>query len=386
MVTMKTVLPPQLARRLLPVLLLFALPVCLPAQTAPQIDPRLTQLMQSGMQAIHEGKPAEAEIQFRQATIAAPNFPDAFMGLGLAQLRDGKPGEAAKALRRAIELNSDMPGAHMFLGIACYQQKKYDEAIAALQKEISLQPKSGEALTWLGIVELESGNPDGAVGPLDRAAALSPNDPNILDYRGQAHMRVAQESYQALAKLDPDSWHVHRALGESFSESGQPEKAIAEYQAAIKKQPRNADLYESLGNGYQKISRFDDAAKAYQQELDLSPNNPIALYNLGKIKVENGDAEAGVALLKQAVAAHASPAPADFYLGLGFAKLGQNQQAADWLEKVLASNPSDFIRQSTYYELVRVYAKLNRKEDSNRALAELTRLKAQASKSDSSHE
>lgn len=73
------------------------------------------------------------------------------------------------------------------------------------------------------------------------------------------------------------------------------------------------------------LSRFEDAAKACQQELDLSPNNAVALSNLGQIEVQNRDAEAGVALL-------------------------------------------------------------NRKEDSNRALAELTRLKAQASKSDASHE
>jgi len=263
-------------------LLFLGLPDCLPAQTSSQNDPQLAQMMQRGMDAMRQGKAAEAEAQFPQACLAAPTYADAFMGLGLAQLRDGKPDEATKALSRAIELNPEMPGAHMFLGIAFYQQKKADEAIAALQKEITLQPKNAEALTWLGIVELESGHPDDAVTPLDRAAELSPKDPNVLDYRGQAHMRVAQESYQALTKLDPDSWHVHRALGESLAESGQPEKAIAEYEAAIKKQPHNADLYESLGNEYQKISRFDDAAKAYQQELTLSPNNPIALYNLGQ--------------------------------------------------------------------------------------------------------
>ena len=84
--------------------------------------------------------------------------------------------------------------------------------------------------------------------------------------------------------------------------------------------------------------------------------------------------------MRQAQAAHASPAPTDFYLGLGLAETGQNQEAAHWLEQSLANQPSPFIKQSAYYQLVRVYQKLDRKADSQRALAELQKLKAAAAK------
>jgi len=55
---------------------------------------------------------------------------------------------------------------------------------------------------------------------------------------------------------------------------------------------------------------------------------------------------------------------------------GKNQEAAEWIEKSMQANPSDFIKQSGYYELARVYQKLNRKADSQRALDELKKLKA----------
>jgi tetratricopeptide (TPR) repeat protein len=268
----------------------------------------------------------------------------------------------------------------MFFGIASYQLAKFDEASKALREEVRLQPENAEALTWLGIVELGSARPDLATGPLDQAVAIHPDDPNILYYRGRAHTLVAEQTYQALYRLDPNSWYVHRALGESLSASGQPEKAIAEYEAAIQKQPSNPDLYESLGDENQKVSRFEKATEAYQQELKLSPNNGIALYNMGKIQVETGDPAAGTEFLRKAIDANASTAPAYFYLGLGLSKLGQNQEAGEWLEKSLAAGPSDFIKQSAYYELVRVYQKLNRKEDSQRALEELKKLKAEAAK------
>jgi tetratricopeptide (TPR) repeat protein len=336
--------------------------------------------MELGANAMHQGQPADAERYFSQATLAAPGLADAYLGLGLAQMRENKTADAEESLRRAIELNPKLLGAHMFFGIANYQLAKFDEASKALREEVALQPESTEALTWLGIVELGSARPDLATGPLDQAAAIHPNDPNILYYRGRAHTLVAEQTYQALYRLDPNSWYVHRALGESLSASGQPEKAIAEYEAAILKQPNNPDLYESLGDENQKVSRFEKATEAYQEELKLSPGNGIALYNLGKIQVETGDPSAGIAFLRRAVDAHASAAPAYFYLGLGLSKLGQNQEGGEWLERSLAANPSDFIKQSAYYELVRVYQKLNRKEDSQRALEELKRLKAEAAK------
>lgn len=359
--------------------LLFFLPApqfLLAQNSQPQADQRAVQLLMQGAGAMHQGNMADAERYFMRATIEAPQLADGFLGLGLAQLRAGKPDAAEQSLTKAIQLNPKLSGAHMFLGIAKYQMNEVASASADLREEIKLQPRNVEALTWLGIIELGAGNPDEAAAPLDQAAALTPNDPNILYLRGRAHTLIAKESYQSLYRLDPDSWRVHHALAESYSASGQPEKAIAELLKAVDKQPSNPDLYESLGEEYQKVSRFDDAIKAYEQEVKISPHNGIALYNLGKIQVERGDPQAGVPLLEQAVTAHASPAPTYFYLGLGLSKLGKNQEAAEWIEKALQNNPSDFIKQSGYYEVSRVYQKLNRKQDSLHALDELKKLKA----------
>jgi tetratricopeptide (TPR) repeat protein len=336
--------------------------------------------MQSGAAAIHAGKPADAARDFERAIAAAPELPDAYFGLGMSELREGLAERAEKSLSRALELSPKMLGAHMFLGIAEYQMNRLDAAIAALKEEVAAQPANVEALTWLGIVELGAGHPDEATGPLDRAAALNPQDPNVLDYRGRAHSLVAEESYRALTALDPDSWRVHRALGEIYSASKQHEEAVGEFKKALDKQPGNADLNEALGNEYQRMSRFGEASAAYEAELKVSPRNPVALYNLGKIQVQSGDAERGVTLLREAVEAHAAAAPTAYYLGLGLAQTGHPDEAADWLEKCLTESPSEFIRQGAYFQLTRVYKTLNRKEDAQRAADELKKLKDTAGK------
>lgn len=364
-------------RTLQKLLIVLLLPAsCLFAQAQQkQAGAHVAQLMQSGASALHDGNTTDAERYFTQATVAAPHLADAFLGLGLVQLREGKPDAAEKSLTKALALNPKLQGVHMFLGIAKYQMNDAKAASDNLREEIRLQPKNAEALTWLGIVELGAGNPEKATAPLDQAAALDPKDANILYLRGRAHSLVAQESYQSLYKLDPDSWRVHHALGESYSASGDSDKAIAEFLKALDKQPGDPDIYESLGNEYQKVSRFDDAIKAYEQELKFNPHNGIALYNLGKIQVERGDPKEGVPLLEEAVHAHASLGPSSYYLGLGLSKLGKNQEAAEWMERSLQQNPSDFIKQGAYYELARVYQRLNRKQDSLHALDELKKLK-----------
>ena len=332
------------------------------------------QTIRTGRDAMQRGNLQEAELQFKKATAAAPSFSDAYLGLGLVQLRRGEMDEAIQTLSRATELNSKLPGAHLFLGIAEYQVGQPESAATALKLEIALRPGNTEALTWLGVVELGAGHPEQATAPLDEAAALNPKDPQTLYYRARAHMLVAEAAYRELSQLDPDSALVHRGMAESFEVAGQPEKAIAEYEAAIKKDPSNPDLYDALADANQKISRVDAARQAYQKELELNPHSALALYNLGRMDVERGQPADGVALLHKAQAAHASPAPTSFYLGLGLAELGQNAEAAHWLEDSLANHPSPFIEQGAWYQLGRVYQKLNRKADSQHALAELKRL------------
>jgi len=350
-----------------------------------QQSPGSTNWMDAGAKALRAGKAKEAEEDFRRELASNPQSADAYLGVGLAQLREGEPDTAQASLAKASELKPAILSAHMFRGIALFQMNSVGEAIAQLNEELKLQPENAEALTWLGIAELQAGKPELAAAPLDRASALRPGDQNILLYQVRAHTLAAQEAFRALFKIDPDSAFVHRAQAEIFAESEQPDKAIAEYEAALKRTPSDPELYEALGDQEQKVSHTAEATKAYQSELAINPTSAIALFNLGKIQVETGDAEQGVALLQRAVQAHASPAPTDFYLGLGLSKLGKNEEAAKWLEQVLENSPSDLIKQRDYYELVRVYQKLNRKADSDRALEELRKLKAQAAPNGEQH-
>jgi len=331
-------------------------------------------LMQNGALAMRQGKFAEAEHDFRLAVAADPKSANALLGLGMSLLRENKPDEAREALKQSITADPRIPGAHMFLGIAQYQHKDFDDALASLRAEVALQPDNPEVLTWAGIVALGAGHADAATVPLDHAATLRPEDLTILYYQGRAHTLVAQDVYKKLFALGPDSWQMHRAMGEVYSQSRQPEHAVSEFEAALQKQPNDPDLYQDIGDEDQRLNRWDDATKAYQQELKIHPGDGTALYNLGKIQVQTGDPKQGVDLLQQAAAARAPLAPVSFYLGAGLSRIGRDAEAAQWLEKCLANNPSPFLRRSAWYELARVYRKLGRPADAQKAADEVKKL------------
>jgi tetratricopeptide (TPR) repeat protein len=336
--------------------------------------------LRKGAEAMQAGHFDDAEKWFQAAVKVSPDNPEALTELGVTELRLGKPEAAADLLRQATALSPETQGTNLFLGIAYAQMHRVDEASAAFRREIELNPKNAQAQMWLGVIELQAGHPEKATEPLDRAAELAPNDLNILEYRGKAHSDVAYASYARMAAIDPNSWHVHKVQGQMYSQQSQHKEAIAEFLEALKSMPANSDLYEELGNEYRKITSLELAQKAFSKELELSPNNPIAMYNLAKIDIETNRSEEGLPLLRQVVQIYADVPATYFYLGMGEFDAGTMTAALAALEKARSMHPEPELAPRIEYELSRVYRKLGKIEESNRAVREYTRLKAQNSR------
>lgn len=340
---------------------------------SPAQSPKVQEQFQRGVLAMRNNRPADAEAAFREAVRLDPTLPDAHLDLGLVLGREGKYDDAIASIRQALTLDPNLPSAHMFLGIFLHQSNRNDEARTALQQEIAANPKNPEALTWLGMVELATGHPERAVDPFDRAAELTPDDLNLLEFRGRAHRMVAHDSYARMARIDPNSWHVHRVQAELYSDEGRHPEAITEYQAAIKLEPRNPDLYEGLGDQLRASNQLDAAQAAYAKELELSPANPIAMYNLGSTDVERGDPASGVPLLESMMKVYTGSPVAAYYLGRGLAALEKDDEAALWLEKAATADPDGEIGKRSWYELARLYRKLKHPAEAQHALAEYNR-------------
>ena len=333
---------------------------------------QLQAIFQRGSRAMHEGDAAAAEEQFRAATRLAPNFAEAWLDLGLAQLKGGKLTDAIPSIRQALKLDPSAHGAHLFLGIAEYQTDQIDDAVTDLQSAVQEDPGNPQALLWLGIVELDTGHPEKATEPLDRASELAPKDITILDYRVQAHMAVARESYTRIYQLDAGSWRLHRLNAQIDAQARQHTQAIDEYQQAIRIAPKEADLYEGLGWEYRQTGQLDLAEKTFEEQLKLTPGNPIAMYNLASAQVDAGHGAEAVPLLQQVVKLYGRPTVADYYLGRAYADAGKNEQAAAEYQK--ATTLTGETAQRAWYGLGQAYKELGRTAEARAAVEKFQQL------------
>lgn len=350
--------------------------VCLVAGPVARAQgPAVEEAFQRGAVAMRNGRSADAEAEFRSAVKLAPGMAEAHLDLGLVLGREGKLTEAIASIQKALELDPKVSSAHMFLGIFLSQANRPQEAVAALKEEIAADPKNVEALTWLGTVEMGSGDATGAAEAFDRAAELQPNDLDILELRGKAHSLVARDSYAKMARIDPNSWHVHRVQGGLYADEGRHPEAITEYKAAIAKQGRNPDLYEALGDECRLANRLEEARDAYKKELELTPGNLIAMYDLGSTEVELGDAAAGIPLLETMLKTYQHAPVAEYYIGRALSVEGKDTEAAAWLERSAAEDSGGEVGKRSYYELARVYRKLQRTADAQKALVEYNRMR-----------
>ena len=340
------------------------------------VPDQLQALFREGAAQMHAGNAVAAETAFRKATELDSSFAQAHLDLGLALLKQGKLVEAIASIKKSLQLDPSAPGAHLFLGIAEYQSNDAESALVDLRQEVKQDPKNVQALTWLGIVELNTGHPDLASDPLDRAAELAPTDENVLDYRVQAHMGAAKQSYTALYKLDPATWRLHRLNAAIDAQADDHKGAIQEYQLAIKLAPKEAELYEGLGWEYRKLGQADQAAKAFAEQLKLSPGNPIAMYNLGSAQVDSGQERAALPLLQEVVRIYNHPTGADYYLGRALAAEGKTEEAVMAFQR--ATTLDGEMQRRAWYQLSQTYRQLGKTTEARAAAQKYEQLKQAA--------
>jgi len=102
------------------------------------------------------------------------------------------------------------------------------------------------------------------------------------------------------------------------------------------------------------------------------------MFKLGSFLVLNQQTAEGVKLLRDTLRADPTLADAHYYLADGLTNLNQNEEAAREFEMAIAADPSNDRALSAYYRLSQLYRKLNRASDSQMALKNFQRMKAES--------
>lgn len=214
------------------------------------------------------------------------------------------------------------PQTHFVIGKSYFSQGEYDKAIIEFEKAIELDENHTESYYYyLGQCYLQKG---------------------IIEYKNKNILK-AYSFYRKANKL--------------------AEQVIPQYEQTIEDNPEDLNSYLKLGYIYETrsivpfVNEYNKALKYYLKALDLieaSPssagNTEINIYlntRIGYIYFEKKNYSQAIEYLEKAKEMSPQNVEANYYLGLSYDKIGEEEKAREYLARVIELAPqSEFAREA----------------------------------------
>jgi tetratricopeptide (TPR) repeat protein len=349
-----------LERRLLAAILAL---VWIPAASAlcqsSQVQPHQEQnlLIEARQAELARDFPAAAKL-YQKYLRSKPDQPDVLQRLGLDYYLSGRFGDAIPVLAKAEKLDPSLWGSDLFLGISYYRTGRFSEALSPLHRALSLKPDLPEANLWLGSALLAEHEPEAAVPYLRGASNSARIGAQADSLLVQAYRESAENYYNRIAKLSPNSYRVDELKGQELAWQGTTVGALLQYQRALSVKPNLEGAHRAMGEIYWQQRQFALAAKEFEAELRLNAMDEESNRRLGEYWVTKGDPARATGYLNAALAVHTqNPGEVYHFLGLADLSEGNLAQAETALELAIRDNPRE---PSNHRLLMQVYLRMGK--------------------------
>ncbi|MFT5459180.1 MAG: tetratricopeptide (TPR) repeat protein [Myxococcota bacterium] len=233
----------------------------------------------------------------------------------------------------------------------------FNRALTQARRVIQSDPSSLGALTVAGAALVGLGRTDPAARYLDEAVRLDPESAHVHLALGALHRQLA-ERHLALRELEiacrlaQDSWEPHAHLGELLWSRHQElngpvrllERAQYHLVRALQLGPAPAvrsDLLYLLGITCMHGGRFDDADKLFRALREDPDHRARAQYYLGLVAYQVGRHENAVLYLRQHLRASGESARVWTRIAMASLQLGEVVKAREACNRALALDPGD---------------------------------------------
>jgi len=357
------------------------------AQTAAKPSAENLSVIKDAAQAIAAGDLKRAESELSDRLAAAPDDFRALDLLGVIRAQQQREAEAEKLFKRAIEIKPDFASAHVSLGMLYVQMAKADDAVPQFEEALRLDPERADARAslvnvWRGEARAAAGDNDleKALSLLLEARKESPKDADVLYDFGMVALRMslfadAAQAFQEALVLPND---VRNNDANTLYGLGRAQMSMANFEGArvtfdryCQIRPADASGHFAFGMTLEALQRVGEARGEFEKSIELQPAQTESFFQLGRMELEAGDLRAAEAQFNRVL--KRDPHHAGALAGMGRLKFEQKEyeQAVDLLEKAVAANAG--LREAHYY-LGMSYARVNRKDDSEKELAIASRL------------
>jgi tetratricopeptide (TPR) repeat protein len=340
-------------------------------------------LIQSAAQSLATGDLERAESTLNVVLKTAPDDFRALNLLGIVRAEQHRELDAEKLFKRALELKPDFASAHVGLGMLYVQMSKPDDAIVQFQEALRIDPDREEARNSL--VSLWRDQAHAAVRENDQEKALSlllqarktsPKDADVVYEFGMVALSMslfpdALQAFKETLDLRRDDANALYGLGRTQIALAKYEEARASFDRYARLHPSDASGHYALGVTLEALQRGAEAQIQFEKSIELQPAQTESYFQLGRMELEAGELPAADEQFTRVL--NRDPHHAGALAGEGRLKFQQKDyaQALDLLGKAVAADAS--LREAHYY-LGMAYARVNRKEDSDKELAIASRL------------
>jgi tetratricopeptide (TPR) repeat protein len=259
------------------------------------------------------------------------------------------------------------------LGYIAWNEQQYDTAIGYFQRVLQYDAQQAAAYVHLGVNYAAQERFDASIAAYQEAGRRNADLASLV----QQSIQLVQHLQRA--KEHPDDSMVHFQLGGLYSADGRSDRALEAFEKVAALAPHLPHSFLHLAVNYEAEGRDAEALQAYRRVLelapdhvqarnnaeklalkmaleqgqptqvsvgdglvlDISPDDAMSYYHLGLRYLRNGEAEAAVAALHQAVLLRPDFASAYSFLGLAYATLGAPPKAEMAYRQALALDPTD---------------------------------------------
>jgi tetratricopeptide (TPR) repeat protein len=288
---------------------------------------------------------------FQQATIADPNYIEAFYKLGDTYLKVlARASEAVPPLQRAVQMDPHHAESHRLLGLAYFRQQRLDDSINELQRAIELDPSRGEAFYTLGLAYFQLGAFESASVHFRQIIEKDPFHAKAYLSLGNCYRRMdrlqdgeqALVTFQRLTREEEEMEHLQGLVGsdatnhDAWYQLGRVQLRRAQWSAAtfafekcIALNPQSVRGYEALGYVYFKLKAYWKAMEVYQEVVKQRPNVATYRNSLGGIYLMNGTYPEAIEQFQTAI--RLNPSESRFHLNLSktYELAGENEKAKE---------------------------------------------------------
>jgi Flp pilus assembly protein TadD len=327
-------------------------------QASTLAQPATQSLLVQARAAEAKGDFLGAAALYQKILAARPNQPEILQRLGLDYYLSGRFGDAIPVLAKATKLDLSLWGSDLFLGISYYRTGRFSEALSPLHRALKLKPDLPEANLWLGSALLAEHEPEAAVPYLRGASSSARIGAQADSLLVQAYRESAENYYNRIAKLSPDSYRVDELKGQELAWQGTTVGALLQYQRALSLKPNLEGAHSAMGEIYWQQRQFALAAKEFEAELRLNSMDEESNRRLGEYWVTKGDPARAISYLNTALAVHTqSLGEVYHFLGLAELSLGNLAKAETALKLAIRDNPPE---PSNYRLLMQVYLRMGK--------------------------